>query len=101
MYICKYKEQTFLKARKLDRELENVIAQFVWKKIHSKHRRRKMQKKIKTKEKAKQVQQKAIESNEEAMEAQRMAAEKQAQNREKIANNASTTESSKSISTKL
>ena len=72
----------FLKARKLDRELESVIENIFGKKyIVNIEERINAEEVLKQKEKAKQVQQKAIEKvKREAMEAQRMAAEKQAQN---------------------
>ena len=72
----------FLKARKLDRELESVIENIFGKKyIVNIEERINAEEVLKQKEKAKQVQQKAIENvMREAMEAQRMAAEKQAQN---------------------
>ena len=72
----------FLKARKLDRELESVIENIFGKKyIINIEERINAEEVLKQKEKAKQVQQKAIENvMREAMEAQRMAAEKQAQN---------------------
>ena len=72
----------FLKARKLDRELESVIENIFGKKyIVNIQERINAEEVLKQKEKAKQVQQKAIENvMREAMEAQRMAAEKQAQN---------------------
>ena len=72
----------FLKARKLDRELESVIENIFGKKyIVNIEERINAEEELKQKEKAKQVQQKAIENvMREAMEAQRMAAEKQAQN---------------------
>ena len=72
----------FLKARKLDRELESVIENIFGKKyIVNIDERINAEEVLKQKEKAKQVQQKAIENvMREAMEAQRMAAEKQAQN---------------------
>ena len=74
----------FLKARKLDRELESVIENIFGKKyIVNIEERINAEEVLKQKEKAKQVQQKAIENvMREAMEAQRMAAEKQAQNYE-------------------
>lgn len=80
----------FLKARKLDRELESVIENIFGKKyIVNIEERINAEEVLKQKEKAKQVQQKAIENvMREAMEAQRMAAEKQAQNSgEKMQNN--------------
>ena len=72
----------FLKARKLDRELESIIENIFGKKyIVNIEERINAEEVLKQKEKAKQVQQKAIENvMREAMEAQRMAAEKQAQN---------------------
>ena len=72
----------FLKARKLDRELESVIENIFGKKyIVNIEERINAEEVLKQKEKAKQVEQKAIENvMREAMEAQRMAAEKQAQN---------------------
>ena len=72
----------FLKARKLDRELESVIENIFGKKyIVNIEERINAEEVLKQKEKAKQVQQKAIENvMREAMEAQRMAVEKQAQN---------------------
>lgn len=72
----------FLKARKLDRELESVIENIFGKKyIVNIEERINAEEVLKQKEKAKQVQQKAIENvMREAMEAQRMATEKQAQN---------------------
>ncbi|HCQ55224.1 MAG TPA: DNA polymerase III subunit alpha [Clostridiales bacterium] len=72
----------FLKARKLDRELESVIENIFGKKyIVNIEERINAEEVLKQKEKAKQVQQKAIENvMREAMEAQRMAAEKQAKN---------------------
>ena len=72
----------FLKARKLDRELESVIENIFGKKyIVNIEERINAEEVLKQKEKAKQVQQKAIENvMREAMEAQRMVAEKQAQN---------------------
>lgn len=72
----------FLKARKLDRELESVIENIFGKKyIVNIEERINAEEVLKQKEKAKQVQQKAIENvMRETMEAQRMAAEKQAQN---------------------
>lgn len=72
----------FLKARKLDRELESVIENIFGKKyIVNIEERINAEEVLKQKEKAKQVQQKAIENvMREAMEAQRMTAEKQAQN---------------------
>ena len=72
----------FLKARKLDRELESVIENIFGKKyIVNIEERINAEEVLKQKEKTKQVQQKAIENvMREAMEAQRMAAEKQAQN---------------------
>ena len=72
----------FLKARKLDRELESVIENIFGKKyIVNIEERINAEEVLKQKEKAKQVQQKAIENvMREAMEAQRMAAERQAQN---------------------
>ena len=72
----------FLKARKLDRELESVIENIFGKKyIVNIEERINAEEVLKQKEKAKQVQQKAIENvMREAIEAQRMAAEKQAQN---------------------
>ena len=72
----------FLKARKLDRELESVIENIFGKKyIVNIEERINAEEVLKQKEKAKKVQQKAIENvMREAMEAQRMAAEKQAQN---------------------
>ena len=72
----------FLKARKLDRELESVIENIFGKKyVVNIEERINAEEVLKQKEKAKQVQQKAIENvMREAMEAQRMAAEKQAQN---------------------
>ena len=72
----------FLKARKLDRDLESVIENIFGKKyIVNIEERINAEEVLKQKEKAKQVQQKAIENvMREAMEAQRMAAEKQAQN---------------------
>lgn len=72
----------FLKARKLDREIESVIENIFGKKyIVNIEERINAEEVLKQKEKAKQVQQKAIENvMREAMEAQRMAAEKQAQN---------------------
>ena len=72
----------FLKARKLDRELESVIENIFGKKyIINIEERINAEEVLKQKAKAKQVQQKAIENvMREAMEAQRMAAEKQAQN---------------------
>ena len=72
----------FLKARKLDRELESVIENIFGKKyIVNIEERINAEEVLKQKEKAKQVQQKAIENvMREAMEAQRMSAEKQAQN---------------------
>ena len=80
----------FLKARKLDRELESVIENIFGKKyIVNIEERINAEEVLKQKEKAKQVQQKAIENvMREAMEAQRMAAEKQAQNSgENVQNN--------------
>ena len=80
----------FLKARKLDRELESVIENIFGKKyIINIEERINAEEVLKQKEKAKQVQQKAIENvMREAMEAQRMAAEKQAQNSgENVQNN--------------
>ena len=78
----KIKGADFLKARKLDRELESVIENIFGKKyIVNIEERINAEEVLKQKEKAKQVQQKAIENvMREAMEAQRMAAEKQAQN---------------------
>ena len=72
----------FLKARKLDRELESVIENIFGKKyIVNIEERINAEEVLKQKEKAKKIQQKAIENvMREAMEAQRMAAEKQAQN---------------------
>ena len=72
----------FLRARKLDRELESVIENIFGKKyVVNIEERINAEEVLKQKEKAKQVQQKAIENvMREAMEAQRMAAEKQAQN---------------------
>ena len=80
----------FLKARKLDRELESVIENIFGKKyIVNIEERINAEEVLKQKEKAKQVQQKAIENvMREAMEAQRMATEKQAQNSgENVQNN--------------
>lgn len=72
----------FLKARKLDRELESVIENIFGKKyIVNIEERINAEEVLKQKEKAKKIQQKAIENvMREAMEAQRMAAKKQAQN---------------------